>query len=165
MTSPETQAQTENTMTASPDSTLSTLPDCVTETKSDLAISDISSLPRNSEWIHLENEAIQLRHERTLKEAELTERYSTFVDTEPAFPFNPTKFDIPDNVEGVDRLLIRSKMNNLVHNERKALEQAILFRDKCTELEQKCRELQTEKEADIFGGTSWSKDKVMQLEW
>ena len=78
---------------------------------------------------------------------ELTSRYSTFIDTEPASPFNPTKFDILNTVEGVDRLLIKSKMSNLVYNERKALEQAVIFRDKCTELEQKCRELQTEKEA------------------
>lgn len=82
-----------------------------------------------------------------MKEAELTNRYSAFVDTEPAFPFNPTKLDIPSTVEGVDRLLIKNKMNNLVYNERKALEQAVIFRDKCTELEQKCRKLETEKEA------------------
>jgi hypothetical protein len=134
----------------SPDSTmLSTLPDNDVETKSDSAVSDTSSnsFPRNSEWIHLESENIQLRHERILKEAELAEKYSTFVDTEPAFPFNPTKCDIPNTVGGVDRLLIKSKMNNLVYKERKALQQAVLFRDKCTELEQKCRELQTEKEA------------------
>lgn len=69
------------------------------------------------------------------------------MDTEPAFVFNPTKLDIPKNIEGVDRLLIKSKINNLVYNEKRALQQATLYRDKCTELEQKCRELQTEKES------------------
>jgi hypothetical protein len=126
----------------SPDSTmLSTLPDNDVETKSDSAVSDTSSnsFPRNSEWIHLESENIQLRHERILKEAELAEKYSIFVDTEPAFS---TKCDIPNTVGGVDCLLIKSKMDNLVYKERKALQQAVLFWDKCTELEQKCRMFQ-----------------------
>ena len=71
-----------NAVTASTDSTmLSTLPDNDVKTKSDSAVSDISSFPRNSEWIHLENEAIQIRHEheQTLKEAELAEKYSTLL--------------------------------------------------------------------------------------
>ena len=50
-TSPDIQAQTKNTVTASPESTLTTLLDCVTETKSDSDISDISSLPRNSVFL------------------------------------------------------------------------------------------------------------------
>lgn len=147
-TSPDIQARTMNAVTASTDSTtLSTVPDNDVEAKSDSAVSDTSSFPMNSEWIHLENEAIQIRHEQTLKEAELAEKYSTFVDTEPAFPFNPATCDIPNTVGGVDRLLIKSKMNNLVCKERRALQQAVLFRDKCTELEEKCRALETEKEA------------------
>ena len=47
----------------------------------------------------------------------------------------------------MDRLLIKSKMNNLVCKERRALQQAVLFGDKCTELEEKCRVLETKKEA------------------
>ena len=121
--------------------------ECAAESKSDVTVSDTSSLPNNSEWVHLENEAAAIRHKQDVKKAELSEKHSAFVDTEPAFPFNPTRFDIPNTVSGLDRLLIKTKMNNLVYNERKALEQAILFRDKCTELEQKCRHLETEKEA------------------
>ena len=95
----------------------------------------------------MDEEAVELRRVQALKEAELSRKYSTFVDSEPSFVFNPTTSSIPKTIEGVDRILIESKINNILYNEKKALEQAALYRDKCTELEQKCRELQTEKEA------------------
>ena len=86
--------------TASTDSTtLSTLPNSDLETKSDSAVSYTSSFPRNSEWIHQENKAIQLRHEQILK-AKLAEKYSTSVDIELAFLFNPTTCDIRNTVGG-----------------------------------------------------------------
>ena len=98
----------------------------------------------------MDKEAVELRRVQALKEAELSRKYSTFVDSEPSFVFNPTTSSIPKTIEGVDRILIESKINNILYNEKKALEQAALYRDKCTELEQKCKELQTEEAVCYF---------------
>lgn len=92
-------------------------------------------------------EAAQIRQQQSTKEAELGRKYSTYIDSEPAFLFGHEKIEIPAGVEGVDRVFIRNKMNCLLYNERKANEQAALYRDKCTELREKCRALETEKEA------------------
>ena len=67
--------------------------------------------------------------------------------------FQPQKS--PKNVAGIDRVLINT---NIQQNERKAVEHAILLRNKCTELEQKCRDMETEKEAVRF---FW-RDKLLE---
>ena len=72
---------------------------------------------------------------------------SMYVDPEPTFVFNPTKLDIPKTVQPIDRVLIQSKLNNVLYKEKKAIQQAVSYSDKCTKLEQRCRDLETEKEA------------------
>ena len=77
-----------------------------------------------------------MRQALALKEAQLSQIYSTFVDSEPAFVFNPTELSIPES-------LVETKMKNVLYKEKKAL----LFQNKCTRLEKKYRELENEKEA------------------
>ena len=76
--------------------------------------------------------------------------------------FGQEKIEIPRTVNGVDRVFIKNKIDRVLYNERKANEQAAIYRDKCTELEEKCRQLEREKEADTFGGTRfWRVNHVL----
>ena len=62
--------------------------------------------------------------------------------------FNPMTINpVQNNINGIDRVLIKAKFDNLVYNEKKAMQTATHFCDKCTMLEQKCRHLETDKKA------------------
>lgn len=123
-------------------------PDISTESASSDDSSD--GLPRNMERLPLYMENIRMKQLQEQKEAELRQKYSKFVDEEQAHVFNPTTISIPNSVNPVDRCLIESKLKNVLYKEMKAVQQATIYRDKCTELKQKCRHLQTEKEAVRF---------------
>ena len=95
----------------------------------------------------LDEQANEIRQSQLSKEAELALKYSTYVDPEPAIVFSPTKPDIPQSITGVDRVLVTSKINNIMYKEKRAVEQARIYRDKCTQLQTKCRRLEDEKES------------------
>ena len=115
-----------------------------------LASSD--SFPENPDWAILQVEAAEIRQQQNEKETELSRKYSLYIDSEPAFLFSDERIKIPRTVNAVDRAFIRDKMNHLLCNTRKANEQAAIYRDKCTELQEKCRQLERErKRLDTFG--------------
>ena len=143
-TSPNTRIQAKVCTTISTTQSIEISTHGQTETTSS-ASSD--SFPKNREWDVLEEEAAQLRELQAMKEAELNKKYSTYVDSSPAFVFHHGKPSIPKTIVGIDRVLLETEMNNVVYKENKAIQQAKLYRDKCTQLEQQCRELETEKEA------------------
>ena len=99
------------------------------------------------------------------KEAELRQKYSKFVDEEQAHVFNPTTISIPNSVNPVDRCLIESKLKNVLYKEMKAVQQATIYRDKCTELKQKCRHLQRKKQCAFSGGIGFLRAKVELLRY
>ena len=70
---------------------------------------------------------------------ELHQKYSVYVDSEAAFVFIPPRVYIPELVSGVDQVLLETKINDILHNEWKAVQQAVLLCSKCTEPERKCK--------------------------
>lgn len=88
-----------------------------------------------------------MRALKAKKDAELRNKFATYVDSSPAFPFGNRQINIPKDVTGINRVLLETEMKNLVYNETKAIEQARLYRDKCDKFEQQCRLLESEKEA------------------
>ena len=115
-----------------------------------LSTDDSDSLPADWEGKALMQEAEQIRQRLADKEADLMRKYGDYVDSEPAFVFRNKKPYIPTTVGGIDRKVVEVEMNKLLCNERKALEQAMIYRDKCTTLKEKCRQLETEKEGVRF---------------
>ena len=65
---------------------------------------------------------------------ELHQKYSVYFDSEAAFVFILTKVYIPEVVTGVDQVLVETKINDILCNEWKAVQQAVLLCSKCTEL-------------------------------
>ena len=94
----------------------------------------------------LDEEAKRIREVCYAKQAEITQKYSTYVDCEEAIVFDSTKPDLPQSITGIDRVLVTTKINNIMYREKKAVDQARVYRDKCTQLEARCRTLEEEKE-------------------
>ena len=67
------------------------------------------SLPQNQEWKWLKKEAEQIRDLQAKKEAELKQKYSTYIDSEPSFEFSPRKLNVPSNIAGIDRVVVRTE--------------------------------------------------------
>lgn len=105
-----------------------------------LATSD--SFPGNPDWAILQVEDSEIQQQQCAKEAELSRKYSSYINSEPAFLFSHEKIEIPRTVNAIDRVFIKGKKNHILYKERKAIEQAAIYRDKCTELREKCRELE-----------------------
>lgn len=112
-----------------------------------ISLASSDSFPENPDWAVLHIEAVRIQQQQKTKEADLNRKYSSYVDLEPAFLFGQEKIEIPRTVNGVDRVFIKNKIDRVLYNERKANEQVAIYRDKCTELEEKCRQLEREKEA------------------
>ena len=82
-----------------------------------MATSD--SFPENPDWAILQVEASEIRQQQCVKEAELSRKYSSYIDSEPAFLFS---HEIPRTVNAIDRVFIVGKMNHILYKERKATE-------------------------------------------
>ncbi len=109
--------------------------------------SDSESLPGKHAFDNLLEEADHIRKEQVAK---LVEKYGHFVDDEKAFRHDQGEFRIPESIQGVDRIYISSHMKKLLCKENQALQAVRLYRDKCTELRNHCRDVETEKEAVRF---------------
>ena len=57
---------------------------------------------------------------------------------------------IPDGLCGVQRVEVLTLVKQLCERETKATNKAGIYRDKCTQLKQRCRELEEEKEGVRF---------------
>ena len=91
-------------------------------------MSTSDSFPENSDWAVLQVEAAEIRQQQHAKEAELSRKYSSYIDSEPAFLFSHEKIEIPRTVNTIDRVFIKDKMNHILYKERKATEQAAMYR-------------------------------------
>ena len=80
------------------------------------------------------------------KKASLDEKFETFVDHSPTFPKDDRKIVLPESLNGIDRVEVSHQMKEMLQGENQALFKARFFRDRCESLEQKIRQLQTEKE-------------------
>lgn len=106
--------------------------------------SSSTSLPGDHIHDILLEEAERARESKAEKEEALRQRYSTFEDEEPSFP-NDNRI-LPDTITDIDKVAIRCQMLELLERENTALQSARIYRDECTRLKQRCRELETEKE-------------------
>ena len=87
-------------------------------------------------------------HERAVeadKEALLTEKYSTFRDKSESFPPDRRTLIVPTNMDRLDRITVILQMQDILARENTALHSARIYRDRCSQLKQRIRELKEEK--------------------
>ena len=60
--------------------------------------------------------------------------------------FLMTTSTLPKSLSGIDRVSVSSQLQEMLKKENHALFHARFYRDSCTELEQRCRQLKNEKE-------------------
>lgn len=95
----------------------------------------------------------QDENSRLLKEeklAQLQKQYGSFCDASPCFPSDDQKIKLPECLMGIERVEIKAKIDELLKKENNALFQARFFRNRCSELEEQVRKLETEKEGIRF---------------
>ena len=90
---------------------------CVSGTAGVPASDDSESFPGDHRFDDLLEEANRLRQVRCNKEMELKNKYSSYVDSVPAFKDDEKTFSIPQTVHGIDRMYIESHMNDLLKKE------------------------------------------------
>ena len=93
------------------------------------------------------DQAENFRQVQAQKQAELDDKYGTFVDRAPTFPADSRKITLPDSLKGIDRVEVSFQLKEMLKKENEALFNARFYRDRCETLEQTVRQLQTEKEA------------------
>lgn len=86
-----------------------------------------------------------IRHEQAEKEAELKKKYGAYVDSEICL-LNGKMPKLPGSLSDIQRVEVVALVKDLCERENKATRNARLYRDKCTQLKHRCRELEEEKE-------------------
>ena len=102
--------------------------------------------PGSDRWDILLDEAERFRQQQSMKRAELDRAYGTFRDEDPCFPDDLRHLTIPKSINGIDRVVVTEQLNDMLNQENKALCYARFYRDRCSDLEQRCRQLENEKE-------------------
>ena len=92
------------------------------------------------------DEAERFRHKQSMKRAQLDREYGAFRDDDPCFPDDRRHLSIPKSVSGIDRVIVTGQLSDMLKLENKALFYARLYRDRCADLQQRCRQLENEKE-------------------
>lgn len=114
---------------------------------SNTSVSTWSRSPGSDRWDILLDEAERFRENLSKKETVLKAKYSGYHDEELSFPDDNHKFTLPESLCGIDRVAVSSQLHEMLKNENHAILHARLYRDRCTELKQRCRQLENEKEA------------------
>jgi len=76
----------------------------------------------------------------------MDDKYGDFCDKELSSSDDPCNLTIPKSLSGIDRVVVTSQLVDMLNKENNALFYARFYRDRCTELEQHCRQLENEKE-------------------
>ena len=105
------------------------------------------SFPGDHRFDESDREAACLRSMTAQKQANLDSKYSDYRDVSPCFIEDKRTLQIPAHLDRLDRITITSQMDDMRRRENTALQSARLYRDRCTELKQHIRKLETEKEA------------------
>lgn len=115
--------------------------------QSTTSMSTWSRGPGSDRWDILLDEAERFRECLSKKEAMLNAKYGAFDDNELSFPEDiRPKFTLPDSLSGIDRITVSSQLQEMLTKENHAMFHARFYRDRCTELKQRCRQLENEKE-------------------
>ena len=95
----------------------------------------------------LMDEAKRFRQVQDMNRAKLDDKFGTFIDKSPCFPHeeNP-EIKLPQSLCGIDKIEVTSQIHELIKKQEKTQFHATFFRDRCEELQQRIRQLETEKE-------------------
>lgn len=100
----------------------------------------------SDKWdIHM-HEAEKFRCIQSHKIKALDHKFGQFKDNSPCFPNDERKISLPRSLTGIDRIEMGATINDILQSENKALFQARFYRNRCTDLEKKIRELEDERE-------------------
>ena len=114
--------------------------------ESNTSVSTWSRGPGSDQWDTLLDEVERFREHLSKKEAALKDKYGGFDDKELSFSDDTLNFTLPESLCGIDRVAVASRLQEMLKKENHAILHARSYRDRCTELEQRCRQLQNEKE-------------------
>ena len=114
--------------------------------QSNTSMSTWSRGPGSGRWDILLDEAERFRLYLSKKKAVLNDKYGGFHDEELSFPDDNLNFTLPESLSGIDRVSVSSQLQEMLKKENHTLFHGRFYRDRCTELEQRCRELKNEKE-------------------
>ena len=104
------------------------------------------SYPGEHRFDSLMKEEEHIRNMKIMKQTALDSKHADFTDTADSFVECKRTLNLPPNIDRLDRITISSQFDNMRRRENAALRAARLYRDQCTELKQRVRELETEKE-------------------
>ena len=114
------------------------------------SVAGSEDLPGEHAFDSILQEAKELREQAEIQEANLKKQYQDLEDSEKAFPNEKATFKIPSDVHGVSRTYVEQHLREMLHKENQALLSARIYRDKCTELQRRCGQLEYEKEGVRF---------------
>lgn len=114
------------------------------------ASSDLYRGIGSARWDSMLDEAARMRQAMREVVEDKTKMYGSYEDVEPSFPDGDEQLELPQSLSGIDRVIVTSQLKDMRAREKGALFKARFFRNKCTELHQRCRALQTEKEEVRF---------------
>ena len=95
----------------------------------------------------MEREVEQEQEDHISKVKALQLEFGNFVDSTPVFVHRKRDVSIPKEINGIERIRLERDIQQIVTDEHKAINQAQIYRDKCTQLEMKCHELKKETQA------------------
>ena len=108
--------------------------------------SESESLPGEHRFDADIKEVELIRAKEAQKEAILQEKYSHYQDSSECFADDRTPLFIPDNVDRFIRIPIVCQMRDMRERENRALLSARIYRNRCSTLRRRIRELEEEKE-------------------
>ena len=97
------------------------------------------------------DEAKRFQQTQERKKAEQDRKFQSFVDESPCFPEDNPNLKLPQSLSGIDRVEVTYQMKELIHRQKDVEFHARFFRDRCEQLNQKIRQLETEKGVRYFG--------------
>ena len=92
------------------------------------------------------DEAKRFQQTQEIKKAEQDRKFQSFVDESPCFPDDNPNLKLPQSLSGIDRVEVTYQMKELIHRQKDAEFHAKFFRDRCEQLNQKIKQLETEKQ-------------------
>ena len=94
----------------------------------------------------LMDEAKRFRQVQDMNRAKLDDKFGSFIDKSPCFPHeeNP-EIKLPQSLCGIDKIEVTSQIHELIKKQEKTQFHATFFRDRCEELQQRIRQLETGK--------------------
>ena len=124
----------------------STVDNIVFKAKRSIGAESDYSYPGDHRFDAMMEKAAEERDAKLQKQATLMKKYSHFADNAESFPSDQRTLEIPTNMDRFDRVSGMAEMQDMLARENTALQSARIYRDRCTDLKKRIRELEEEKE-------------------